>query len=773
MIKKLTKDSAKYLPNAIFGIFLLVSQSYAASIENKQLFLVEPAAYVANGEADIAINFDAEIRYLKHMPQDKGDVVRVGIQFMDPCDADNPLSQETVKLANVDWHVPVKVSFPELKRVPSTTKGVCKVSGHQVFLDYNLLVKFGKETTYQIKQGKDNKSIVIILPLLKTSKSEKDASISALDLNPPTEGVATSKDTTTQAGSDAPAKFVETLSPTDLMAASQAAMAANDFNKSTEMLNRLLNIPLNEYSEEAQQLVGLSREKNGDIDKAKVENELYLKLYPQGKYAALVKKRLAGLESIKALPALASKEKPKKKGVKEIHQNTFTGSLSQYYYGSRSQQSEVNGANEKTNTNLTEQSSIVTNISATERIRHNQYDTKIVIRDTEVSNFISTVPNRNTLSAAYIEHTNKLDDYMIRVGRQLGTSQGVLGRFDGVYGRYGITPNWRIAGVYGEPAYSQGSSVQTSRHFYGAAVEFGPIAEKWNGSFYGIQQIADGMVERRAFGSELRYFNGTTNWFGTIDYDTIYKEVNIAMLTGNWVAFGDYNFNLVLDHRKSPVLYGEAAIPTKAGEDPTISRPIPRPGARSVGDLRNVWGLSNSTIYDYVNNVVPTSDLAMLGVLKQINNKWQVGGDVRYTNYSSTLGAADVPTMPGSGTIFAYTAQAIGKGVVFNNDTTVIMGSLINDPNYDSQNLSFTDSLTLHEKWRIDSTLRYYHESRNTNLTSWKATPSVRINYYLKDNMSFEAELMADYTHTNDPVSVTTTDTWREAIFLGYRWDIR
>ena len=764
---------AKYLLKLVFLTSLLVTQSYAASIENKQIFLVEPAAYVANGEADIVINFDAEIRYLKHTPQDKGDVVRVGIQFMDPCDADNPLSQETVKLADADWHVPVKASFPELKRVPSTTKGVCKVSGHQVFLDYNLLVKFGKETTYRIKQGKDNKSIVIFLPLLKTTKSENDAPVSALDLKATSEVLSASKDTVAQGPSNLPAKLVEDLSPTDLIAASQAAMAVNDFSKSTEMLNRLLNVPLNVYSEEAQQLIGLSREKNGDLEKAKVENELYLKLYPQGKYAAVVKKRLAGLESIKALPALASKEKPKKKGVKEIHQNTFTGSLSQYYYGSRSQQSEVNGANEKTNTNLAEQSSIVTNISATERIRHNQYDTKIVIRDTEVSNFLATAPNRNTLSAAYIEHTNKLDDYMVRVGRQLGTSQGVLGRFDGVYGRYGITPNWRIAGVYGEPAYSQGSSIQTSRHFYGAAVEFGPIAEKWNGSVYGIQQIADGMVERRAFGSELRYFNGTTNWFGTIDYDTIYKEVNIAMLTGNWVAFGDYNFNLVLDHRKSPVLYGEAAIPTKAGEDPTISRPIPRPGARSVGDLRNVWGLSNSTIYDYVNNVVPTSDLAMLGVLKQINNKWQVGGDVRYTNYSSTLGAADVPAMPGSGTIFAYTAQAIGKGVVFSNDTTVIMGSLINDPNYDSQNLSFTDSLTLHEKWRIDTTLRYYHESRNTNLTSWKATPSVRINYYLKDNMSFEAELMADYTHTNDPVSVTTTDTWREAVFLGYRWDIR
>ena len=764
MIRQLTSFTRFLGVTEALCIFLLsfisFNEANAQAFDDKQTFLESPSAYVVNGEANIVINFDAEIRYLKHTPQDKSDVVRVGIQFTNPCEADNPLSQETVSLPKVDWHVAVKASFPELKRVPSTTKGVCKVSGRQVFLDYNLLVKFGKSTTYQIKQGKDNKSIVIVLPLLKVDFPEKNSSAISLDLKSANESATVAKDALVQDAIDPKAKFVENLSPVDLMAAAQAAIAANDYPKSTEMLNRLLNIPLNEYSEDAQNLIGLSREKDGDIEKAKVENELYLKLYPKGKYVAVVKKRLSGLESIKAVPALGSKDKPKKKGVKEIHQNTFTGSLSQYYYGSRSQQSEVNGANEKTNTNLTEQSAIVTNISATERIRHNQYDTKIVIRDTEVSNFLATAPNRNTLSAAYIEHTNKLDDYMVRVGRQLGTSQGVLGRFDGVYGRYGITPNWRIAGVYGEPAYSQGSNVKTSRHFYGAAVEFGPIAEKWNGSVYGIQQVADDIVERRAFGTELRYFNGTTNWFGTVDYDTIYKEVNIAMLTGNWVAFGDYNFNLVLDHRKSPVLYGESAIPTQTG-------------ARSVGDLRNVFGLSNSTIYNYVNNTVPTSDLGMFGVLKQINNKWQVGGDVRYTKTASTTGAADVPAMPGSGTIFAYTAQAIGKGIVFNNDTTVIMGSLINDPNYDSQNVSFTDSLTLHEKWRIDGTLRYYHESRNTNLTSWKASPSVRINYYLKDNMSFEAELMADYTHTNDPVSVTTTDTWREAIFLGYRWDIR
>ena len=557
----------------------------------------------------------------------------------------------------------------------------------------------------------------------------------------------------------------EKLSPAELMREVREALSSQDYIKSTDSLNRLLKLPLNEYSEEAQYLVGISRQKTGDYDKARVEYQLYLKLYPQGQYQKVVNTNLVGLDNIQKQATSASTSKPRKV-IKEIKQNTFTGSLSQYYYGSKSQSETTNSQGISTKSNLTEQSAIITNISATERIRYNQYDTKIVIRDTEVNNFLSNVPNRNTLSAGYIEHTNKLDDYMVRVGRQLGTSQGVLGRFDGVYGRYGITPNWRIAAVYGEPAYGQGSKVQTNRHFYGAAVEFGPIAEKWNGSVYGIQQVADGLVERRAFGSELRYFNGTTNWFGTIDYDTIYKEINIAMLTGNWQAFGDYNFNLVLDHRKSPILYGEIAIQGL-------------PGATSVGDLRR--SLSNSVIYNYVNDLAPLSDLYMFGVNKQINNKWQVGGDVRYTKVSSTPGIpssivgdpAIVPSMPGSGTILAYTAQAIGKDLIFKDDTNVFMANLISDPNYDSQNLSVVNSQTLQEKWRFDSALRYYHEKRNTNLSSWQLMPTFRVNYAWRENMSFEAELMLNYISNDDPVSLTKTDTWRESIFLGYRWDIR
>ena len=107
-----------------------------------------------------------------------------------------------------------------------------------------------------------------------------------------------------------------------------------------------------------------------------------------------------------------------------------------------------------------------------------------------------------------------------------------------------------------------------------------------------IQQVADGMVERRAIGTEARYFSGTTSWFGMVDYDTLYDAVNMAMVHGNWVAWNGYNFNLLVDHRKSPILYGEMALAAYS--------------KLSVGDLHRM--LSSGDIYSTVKALVPESD---------------------------------------------------------------------------------------------------------------------------------------------------------------------
>ena len=792
---------------------MFLSVGVHAAADFGQQFLEEVTVEPVGHRAEVHVHFAGQIRYLRHFPERKGDTLKIALDVVDPCIAEEILTQESRWLPPADWHVPVTVTFPDSIKRSSTGPALCQATHHQVYVGHTLAVKFGKESEYQVRPGSDGRSLVISVPLLKQPESAKPpvkAPIAAaaapvspakvevpvttktkstpLPSQPTTEPMpAQAKDplpgsAPVVAKADKPVQVeapkveapkveappsLPELPAVDLMTAGRTALSAGDAVSATQYFNRLLNLPPNDYSQEAQELVGVAREQTGEIEKAKAEYQLYLSLYATGEGADRVKKRLAALEAVKQAPKEIRSEatKPVKKPIKQIHQNTFTGSVSQYYYAGKTQSRSVNSADEVTKTRSTDQSTLITNVDATERMRHNQYDTKIVFRDTQVHNFLPGRIDKNTVSAAYVEHQNKAEDYMFRLGRQSGTSQGVLGRFDGVFARYGLNPRWRITGVAGVPDNGSQSSVKTDRHFYGVGVEFGPLAEKWSGTVYGIQQVADGLTERRALGTEMRYFSGTTSWFGLLDYDTLYDDVNMAMVQGNWTAEGGYNFNLLLDHRKSPILYGETAIQSVIG-------------ARSVQDLRVM--LSSGDIYSNVKALVPESDMAMFGVTKQVSPRWQVGGDVRVTHIGPTDGippSASNPTgfdpQPGIKNNYTMTLQAIGANTLFKNDTSVVMASFVKDPDYNAQNLSFSNSIMMSDKWRIDSALRYYQEKRDAGQKTWKVTPSMRMNYRFRDNMSFEAELNIDYTNVDDPVAATTTDTWRETLFAGYRWDFR
>jgi hypothetical protein len=769
-----------------------------------QTFLEQPRIVaVGNNNAEIHIDFSTDVRYVRHFPERRGDVLRVFLEVVDPCNAEEIKTQETKWLPRADWFVPFTVTFPELIRRSGSGTATCPASRNLVNVSQTLLIKFGKITNFTIRPGNDNHSIVVLVPLLKVppevkapAKAQESKTVlppneqerqssAALDVQPPPPealpkeqvaipevlpmppeqqaGVALKAETPPPEASQDAQATVSAMTPTELLEAGRAALAAGDGLKATEYFNRLLLIP-NEYTQEAQELVGIARQKSGEIAKAEAEYQLYLNLYPDGEGAARVKRRLAALETGRAAPVA---EKPKdiaKKQIKQVQQDSFIGSISQYYYGGKTQ-IKNDTAGDKTKTNTTDQSSLITNVDATGHSRHNQYDTRIVFRNSETHNFLPQIADRNTLSAAYFQHENKDVDYMVRIGRQ-SPALGLLGRWDGATLRYGLNERWHVTAVAGVPDNGSQNTVETKRHFYGAAVEFGPLAEKWNGSVYVVQQIADGLTERRAIGTELRYFNGTTSWFGMIDYDAIYNMVNFSMLQGNWTTESGYNFNLLLDHRKNPVLYAETAIPAQIG-------------AVRVKDLR--VNNSNSEIYKFVEQLTPDGDLADFGVTKQVTDRWQLGGDIRVnlvyatdgTMGDSFPGNAEIPVQPGTGFIYTYTVQATGRNTIFTDDSSSILVSYVNDPTYNGQSVSLSNSVTFRELWRVDSALSYYHQKTNLDQQSWQVSPSVRLSYQFRDNLSFETEYRVNYNRVDDPNSLTKTDTLNQSLFAGYRWDFR
>ena len=530
------------------------------------------------------------------------------------------------------------------------------------------------------------------------------------------------------------------MTPVDLFTGARTAMTQNDPLTAILYFNTLLNMPINEYTQEAQELIGMAREDAHQTDKARAEYESYLKLYPTGVNSDRVRKRLEGLN--KPVATEGKPAEPKKKPIREIRQATTNASVSQYYYG---------GATQTQGTNKIDVSTLITNVEASERYRYYEWDTKLVFRDTQIHNMRPGSADRNNVQSFYLEQANTVEDYMWRVGRQTSVGQGVLGRFDGATGKYRIDNDFRLTGVIGVPDEGSHHSTKTDRHFYGVGIELNNPNYNWSGNLYGVQQVADGLVERRGIGGEVRYFNGDNFWLASLDYDTVYHQTTLAMLQGS-VTVGSYTFNTLLDHRNSTILGAEYAISSVVG-------------ALSVSDLRQ--RLSSGEIYNLVKSVVPQTDTAMVGITKDFGEYWKLSGDIRAMYIGPTDGNAVIAAQPEMKDNYTITLQAVGTGIVWGNDTFILMTSHVEDPRYTANNVSATHSIPI-DRWHLTNTIRYYEENQGNNLGSTSVNPVVRLQYQLQPNMSVEAELNVNRTHSNDG-----STAWREMLFFGYRWDLR
>ncbi len=727
-----------------FRLFILlcgmcIAHAAGAATSEVAQILDQPDVIVAGDEAEIRINFTVPVTYLRHFPDGPSDTLRIAFDIPDPCLAEQLRIQES-KSSSSRLVTPFTLTFPEVISVSKKGNAICRVTNNRsVDTNKTLLIKFANVNTYKVRLGDDNHSIIVRVPLI----GEPIATFVE-----PKFSVATPP---------------EGASAKDLMTSGKAAMAAGEYENATQMFNRLLNLPPNEYSQEAQELVGNAREKNGDFAKAKIEYDLYLKLYPGSEGALRVNTRLAAIKDGTA--KVADNKFSTKKQINQVNETSAFGSLSQYYYGGRTL-TETKSPTGRTNDRLTDQSALVTSFDITGRWRHNQYDDKIVFRDAQTHNFPpgDNFRDINRLNAAYWDHEDKSLGYMFRLGRQPGNSQGVLGRFDGGFARYSLNDNFRITGVAGVPDDGSHTTIRTNRQFYGTALEFGTSASSVSGNVYAIQQNADGFAERRALGTELRYFNNTTSWFGLLDYDTIYDRVNIALLQGNWTGMYDITYNVLLDHRKSPILYGETAIPAVTG-------------ATSVGSLQKL--MTKKQIIKTVNDVTPDTDTALFGLTKQVTPTWQLGGDVRLNRTSGTRGTG-IAFVPGiastlsTGNAYTYSMQAIGNNTIFADDTSVINGSYVDDPGYYAEVLGLTNVATFRTKWHVTSSLNFYHQKSDKSLQDlkiFKVAPTLRVSYQVTDAGLLEAELGFERGYEDNPVTDTKTKTTRESMFVGYRWD--
>lgn len=715
--------------------------------------------------AEIHIVFNTRALYLRHTPSEKGDLIRIFLDFPD-LDRSRKFARELAASPPSDLVPKFSVTFPD-----QATNG--------------LSIRFDKPVRFRISQ-RDMRSASRIVIAVKLDRPVLPQPVPPEVKMPPPEapGAKGPKQAFDippfQPGMDIE-KYAE-----DLMALGRAALAAQESEKAVMIFNAALNLPPTRQAREAQEMIGMAREQTGDIGKARAEYEHYLKIYPDGEGAVRVRQRVAALADLQQAIAQGKVKKPAKK----VDEMRIYGSVYEYYYGGYSQ-TKITDKTDNTITkfNAQDQSMLQSAFDVTGRYRKDEYDTKVVVRGTQTYDLLADTEIRRNVSrlrALYLEHSSQ-DSYFLRVGRQPGNIGGVLDfRFDGVWARYTAVPQLlNLNLIAGQPRQFSLTSnyvpddprnfrADLKRYFYGANVDIGPIGQALSGNAYFINQMVNSVVDRRAVGTEVRYASNGKNAFGLVDYDISYGVLNVAMLNGAWVTEGT-TFTFLADHRKTPYLQTTNAL-------------FSVPGA----SLDHINTGNADLLRAQAKAVTATSDLFMAGVLHAVTKQWQVGGDVRLNRISgtgqsnclvilpgtSTLflnpnATTDAPctlqAQPGTGNILTYTAQAIGANFPFESTTFVANASYITSPAYRGQSLTLNSLARLNTQWQFDTFVILYHQKDDLHVELYRVTPTVRIDYRFFNSWTFEASGGVEKTFTNS--SMQKDATTREFFFVGLRWD--
>jgi hypothetical protein len=529
--------------------------------------------------------------------------------------------------------------------------------------------------------------------------------------------------------------------------------AEQDFQSAIDSLNALLLMPPNDFTEEAQELIGLVYEKSGKLERAKLEYAAYLTIYPTGKSVTKIRQRLIALE-IATPPTVVNRLQPKVPRVGKEY--TFSGSVSEYLYSTSSSPTAIGWGNA--------QYSLISNLNLSPIIKYDEYQAKAVLRYTNFKSLSSPDADKSKIISAFVDIEDTHRGYGIKIGRQYPV-YGAIGRFDGVLARFNSDSRYEIIAQAGQP-YT--GTVGSKRFFYGAGVN-ARLDSALAYSIYYNKQSADNVPERSAIGLEARYFKNNISLMSIIEYDFIYKTANSTMFQGT-LGFDSFSVYILADKRKAPVLFADRAL--ELGMN-SINR-IPY---ATVSELVTTSGLQLSEVYRYINESTPTSVVYVLGINKKITKTWDISTDIQMTNISpvniTPIPIFDIPTVtlnqPGTGNAYSVNLHLFGTDVFEKKNTVDILLSKTADKISTSSAITLATGKTI-DKFHSDIIIRKYVRSQSTMNMSID-TVSARISYKINEKASFESQFSVDHNAIHNKQLQTMSKTYNKTFFAGIRYD--
>ncbi len=534
------------------------------------------------------------------------------------------------------------------------------------------------------------------------------------------------------------------------MEEARQAMAKTDYNHAIALYTKILEYPDHAYRQDAQEYLGLARERNGQLAHAKAEYETYLKLYPKGEGADRVRQRLTGLLTAQAP---ARDKLPKQARRKDVPLWNVRGGFSQYY---RRDVSTIDGFGTTVN-----QSALDSNLDVIAQLTQPTYEMRTRFTGGYRNDFLDG--NNNgfgsssplSITSLYVDAADRHHQNLGRIGRQSQNRGGVLGRFDGMLLSHQLTPFVKVNLVSGYPVdYSTVDRISTQTLFYGINADFGTYANTWDFNTFAVQQTSEGLLDRRAVGGEVRYFKPNHSALGLADYDVSYQTLNMILLLGNWLFPDNSSLNVVIDQRKSPILTTRNAL---IGQ---LDGSLSALNQRFTEDQIRQLALDRSA----------DSHNYTISLAHPLNDKLQISGDLTLSTLSSTPASGGIDAIPASGEDWNYSVQLMGTDLIKGGDIAIIGLRMDNNSTSDTISLNLNTRYPVTQALRINPRLRIDHRHFTTdNSTQWTTAPSVRVNYRLRRYFNLEFEAGGDWTSRDAPGATSKTTGYY--ISAGYRAD--
>ena len=744
----------RFLSLLLAGAALVALRSASAQPVVDQA-LSDAQVTVEKGCTILKVNFNIRIRYASHFPLDRGDELRITV---------NPIDRNQA------------ARFLTLRREAATVPDDKRNGIKAIDLETQnptgpvLRILFDRPVFYQVAPDNDTQSIVVAIAGAKPS-AKCQPMFPASAFTPPHVGDS--------AGMRSKDRSVGKISDSELRAVAgwsdeaRAALRKNNLGGAIQLLTKILKYPENQYSAEAQELLGVARQKNGQLAEAKSEYEDYLRRYPSGERNERVRQRLAGIDTANGAPN-APLRGPNGQQVgmptdKFTHPNgttwAFVGSASSFYLrddGFNTVQDPTVAPNPNANPDAHQvhQNEMLSSLDMTATWNNDQTKGKIRFSGTEENRF-DTMKNLAGIAALSVDTLVK--DWNLRsvFGRQSLNTDGVLGRFDGALLSWQPLSLLRLDLVTGSPALSRFDlPFKDQKYFYGAGIGLGPF-HGFETTLYAIEQRDRWLVDREAIGADVRYFDETKFAFGNVDYDIHFQRLNAAIFSGSWILPDKSTIYGGADYRRTPYLSTWNAL---------INQPF-----ATLYDLLKAQNGAPLPLQQLVIDQTPIYKSAMLGFSHPLNDKLQVSADATIVNLtqpiSPIVGLDPALAVLPAGNEYYYSAQLIGNNIVKDGDMYIAALRYSQLATANRYVLDFNTRFPLTADWRISPRLRlgYAKGQGGTDLTEYTVLPSILVDYSWTKELSLEAEVGVQWTDSTQ-AGIKTRNTELMAT-LGVRYD--